>query len=192
MTDARDPFERNPLNGWRVRLLTWVASFNLFWEKLWPQMLPPLAVCGLFLAVALFDFLPMLPLWLHISALVVFAGILGYSIRGLAEEDYRVEERYAWRRLEVDSGMAHRPLDALNDKPVSHLANAGVLWTLHRARMVRMLSRLRVGLPSPGMARRDPFGFRAAVLIVLVIAGAAGVGDARARLERCRKRLPPF
>ena len=184
MTYVRDLREPSPLGRWRLRLLVRIASLNLFWEKLWPRLLSPLAVCGLFLGVALLDFLPLLPFWPHILALAVFAGILGYSIRGLLEGDYRVEERYAWRRLEVDSGMAHRPLDAINDKPVSHLANAGVLWTLHRARMVRMLSRLRVGLPSPGMARRDPFGFRAAVLIILVIAGAAGVGDARARLER--------
>ena len=96
-----------------------VASFNLFWEKLWPQMLPPLAVCGLFLAVALFDFLPMLPLWLHISALVVFAVILGYSIWGLVRGDYHVGRLDARRRVEMDSGVAHRPLEALNDMNLS-------------------------------------------------------------------------
>ena len=184
MTDARDPFERNPLNGWRVRLLTWVASFNLFWEKLWPQMLPLLAVCGLFLAVALFDFLPMLPLWLHISALVVFAVILSYSVWGLVRGDYHVGRLDARRRVEMDSGVAHRPLEALNDELILHRADAGEMWVLHKARMAALLSQLKVGLPSPGMARRDPFGFRAALLMILVIASAAGVGDARARLER--------
>ncbi len=184
MTDARDPCERNPLNGWQVRLLIRIASLNLFWEKLWPRLLPPLAVCGVFLAVALFDFLPMLPFWLHILALTVFALILGYSIGGLAGGHYHVSQRDARRRVETDSGLAHRPLEALDDKPVFYRADAEALWTLHKARMAAMFTRLRVGLPSPGMARRDPFGFRAALLIILVIASAAGIGDARARLER--------
>ena len=184
MAGALGPRERNPLNEWRIRLLIRIARLNLFWEKIWPRLLPPLAVCGLFLAVALLDFLPMLPFWLHIVALAMFAGIFGYSICGLVGGEYHVDERRARRRVETDSGVAHRPLEALDDMPFSHPADADALWTLHKARMAALLSRLRVSLPSPGMARCDPFGFRAALLMIMVIAGAAGIGDARARLER--------
>ena len=180
MAGALGPRERNPLNEWRIRLLIRIAWLNLFWEKIWPRLLPPLAVCGLFLAVALLDFLPMLPFWLHIVALAMFAGIFGYSIRGLVGGDYHVDERRARRRVETDSGVAHRPLEALDDMPFYHPTDADALWTLHKARMAALLSRLRVSLPSPGMARCDPFGFRAALLMIMVISGAAGIGDARA------------
>ncbi|MEK9726359.1 MAG: DUF4175 family protein, partial [Rhodospirillaceae bacterium] len=70
---------RNPLNGWRVRLLVRIARLNLVWERVWPRLLPPVATLGLFLAVALVDLLPMLPFWLHIVALALFAGGFGYS-----------------------------------------------------------------------------------------------------------------
>jgi hypothetical protein len=43
----------------------WLARGALFWEKLWPGLWPALGVTGLFLALALFDLLPGLPLWLH-------------------------------------------------------------------------------------------------------------------------------
>ena len=159
-----------------------IAWLNLFWEKIWPRLLPPLAVCGLFLAVALFDFLPMLPFWLHIVALAMFAVIFAYNIRGLVGGDYNVDERCAMRRVETDSGVAHRPLEALDDMPFFHPADVDVLWRLHKARMQAFVA--LGSLPSPGMARYDPFGFRAALLMIMVIAGAAGIGDARARLER--------
>ena len=186
MAAGREQGVRDPLRSWRVRVLIRAAQLNLLWERLWPRLLPPLAICGMFLAVALLDFLPMLPFWLHIIALALFAGIFGYSLRGLAGGDYRVHEQAARRRVETDSGVAHRPLAALDDQPVApgDDPEAATLWRLHLARMAALLQRLRFGLPSPGMAARDPLALRAALILILVIAGAAGAGDARARLER--------
>jgi len=50
--------------------------------------------------------------------------------------------------------------------------------------MAEAAKRLRVSLPSPGLARFDPYALRAFVLLLLIIAVAAGGGDAGARLER--------
>ena len=45
-------------------------------------------------------------------------------------------------------------------------------------RMAEAAKRLRVSLPSPGLARFDPYALRALVLLLLIIAVAAGGGEA--------------
>ena len=50
------------------------ARLALFWEQLWPALLPALTLAGVFLALALFDVLPLLPGWLHGLVLALIAG----------------------------------------------------------------------------------------------------------------------
>ena len=176
----------NPLASRRVRLLMRAAALASIWERVWPRLLPALATVGLFLAVALLDVLPGLPFAVHVSVLAIFAGMSGYTLRGLLIGDYHTDERATRDRLERDSNLQHRPLTALVDQPLSGQIDAGgrVLWELHLRRMAAVIGKLRVRLPSPGMAALDPFGMRAAVLLIMVIAAAAGATDARALLVR--------
>ncbi|NQU72611.1 MAG: DUF4175 family protein, partial [Rhodospirillales bacterium] len=139
------------------------ARLALFWEQVWPALLPALTLVGVFLALALFDILPLLPHWLHGLVLALTAGGLVWlmwrgvqrvSIAGIAA---------ARRRIERDSGLAHRPLQALSD----HIGAGGddadsvALWRLHQSRMAQAARRLRVGLPTPGAGRGDPWALRA-------------------------------
>ncbi len=55
----------------RFRLLLAWAAF--LWERLWPAFWPVTAAAGIFLAIALFDLLPLLPGWLHAGVLAAFA-----------------------------------------------------------------------------------------------------------------------
>ena len=89
-------------------------------------------------------------------------------------------------RLETDNGLEHRPLAALEDRLALGADDPGAetLWTVHRRRMAERVSALSVRPPAPGMARLDPWGVRAAVVLLLVIGLAAGGGDAETRLER--------
>ena len=82
--------------------------------------------------------------------------------------------------------MAHRPIECLNDElstvhpdPVSEY-----IWQAHKKRVAKGLKSLRFRLPSPEIARYDPFGLRIVPVLMLIIAGTAGVGDAWARIER--------
>ncbi len=174
----------------RYRLLLGVARAAVAWERLWPCLWPAAGVLAVFVSVALLDLLPMLPFWLHSLALVLFAAAFGFMARGAARNYRAVDEKTAEHRLERDSGLDHRPLTALHDRLVTGLGNApgnaGTqgLWRIHLRRMAEAAGRLRVALPSPGLARRDPYGLRAVVLLFLVIAAAAGGGNAWARLER--------
>ena len=166
----------------RMRLARWVLG----WERLWPLLVPPLGLAGIFVALALLDVLPLLPGWLH-------AGVLAAFAVGLAALGRRVASQLAWprpdeaaRRLERDSGISHRPLAALVDQPAGGGGDpvAAALWQAHRDRMAALAERLRLNWPSPGMAARDPLGLRAGVLLLLVIAGTIGGADASRRLLR--------
>ncbi len=54
--------------------------------------------------------------------------------------------------------MAHRPLVTLNDPLSSGTRDeqAAALWQIHRDRVRAALARVRVGWPTPNLARRDP------------------------------------
>jgi len=170
----------------RYRTLLGLSRAALFWERLWPRLCPLAMVIGVFVAVALLDVLPILPAWAHVMALLAFAGAvagaLWYAVPGFRP----ISAIAARRRLETDNGLAHRPLAALEDRLAIGLDDPGAesLWTTHRKRMAEQVGTLSVRPPAPGMAKLDPWGVRAAVVLLLVIGLAAGGGEAETRVER--------
>ena len=70
----------------------------------------------------------------------------------------RLGAQAARRRLEQASGFEHRPLQALSDRMAEGVGDehAEALWRLHLARMAEAARRIRVGMPHPGVAARDP------------------------------------
>src|SRR5690606_38132373 len=107
-------------------------------------------------------------------AVALWRGLRGFRLPDLAA---------AARRLERDGGVQHRPLAALFDHPAGLQDAAGVsLWRAHRERLLAQLPRLRLLPPRAGLARRDPLGLRAALVLLLVIAGVSAGTDWRGRL----------
>jgi hypothetical protein len=141
-------------------------------------------LAGLFLALALMDVLPALPGWLHAGLLAAFAiggaASLWFGLRRLRRPD----DEEAQRRLELESGLPHRPLAAIRDRIAGGDPASEALWRAHQERMRRAVLSLRVGLPRPGLARRDRYALRAVVFLALVVGLAAGIGDAPGRLAR--------
>ena len=69
----------------RYRGLLALASAALFWERLWPRLWPAACILGAFVALALFDMLPVLPDWLHAGILALFAvGFVAAIAVGMA------------------------------------------------------------------------------------------------------------
>ncbi|HYD32771.1 MAG TPA: TIGR02302 family protein [Azospirillaceae bacterium] len=167
----------------RVKLT--LARAALAWERLWPALWPAIAILGLFLALALFNVLPLLEGWLHATLLalfaLVFAGALGWGLRKVRLPG----EAEARRRLERDSGLAHRPLHAVRDTlaAASKDPATAALWRLHQERMRARLKQLKVRPPHPNLAARDPWAVRAAVFLVLFVASAGTWGDWGPRLS---------
>ena len=182
-TPSRPP--RPPGPG-RIAALLALARGALFWERLWPALWPLTGVIGLFLALALVDVLPRLAGWLHSALLLGLAVAAGWSaVRAMARLRLpsRVEAR---RRLELDSGLAHRPLSTRGDPIAAGADNrdSAALWEVHQRRLGATLRALRPRLPRAGLAAVDPFALRAALILLLAIGLAAGGPDWPQRLTR--------
>ncbi|WP_247876115.1 TIGR02302 family protein [Azospirillum sp. TSH100] len=158
------------------------ARVALLWERLGPALWAPLSVLGAFLALALLNLLILLPGWLHGLALLVLAAAFLLSLvvgirrfRAPAEDEAR-------RRLERDSGLSHRPLHTLRDRPAGNDPTAQALWRLHQERTRAAMRGLRVAWPGTEVPAHDRYALRALVILTLVVAGAAAWGDWRPRI----------
>ena len=159
-----------------------LARAALLFETVWPALWPAFTVAGLFLCAAFLNLPPLLPGWWHAAALALtLLAILGLLIRGFA--GIRLPDmRAADRRLETRSGLIHRPLSVLTDKPATTDSVGQALWQAHAARALAQIGRLDVGLPRPGMARRDPRALRYALLLCVLATLAIANLDAPTRL----------
>src|SRR6266702_8597537 len=168
----------------RLRL----ARAALLWERVWPAAWPALCVLGILAVSALFDVLPRLPGAAHAGVLalfaIAFAGAVAWGVRAARTARWP-DPIMARRRIEEASGLPHRPLEALADRPSAPLDGpAADLWAAHQRRMAAAVRRLRVGWPASGLARRDPWGVRS-VLAILLLLGVIDAGaDWRDRVTR--------
>jgi uncharacterized protein (TIGR02302 family) len=165
--------------GWR-RLL---ARVVLWFERLLPALLPAARVAGLFICIALLDLPSLLPWWGHLALLAGTAATIGVLLWRGFSRIVPPDATAGDRRLERDSGLAHRPLAALSDRPATNDPTSLALWRAHVARGLARARQLRLGWPRPGLAALDLRALRYAVLLgllaTLVIAGR----DAPARLK---------
>ncbi len=167
----------------RIRLA--LASLALGWERAWVRLWVPAAYLGLLLVVALTEVLSALPEALHLA--LVFAAFIG--IGAFAWQKLRT---FAWptrdearAHLEAKSPVAHRPLTTVEDAlPPGAEPAQQLLWELHQKRAREDLAQLRVALPAPGVAKRDPWAARAVVVLLLFVAFMGGWSDVSNRLMR--------
>src|ERR1700730_13406649 len=177
--------DRSPDPEARFSLRLRLARAALLWERVWPACWPALAALGVFFAVGLFDLLPRLPGLLHAALLLGFGAAfviaLAVANRGVAVPDQAV----ARRRIELESGLEHRPMQALADRPAAPLDTQSTqLWQAHRRRMEAATRRLRVGFPAARFAGCAGRRLRV-VLLILLLLGTSDAGiDWRDRLAR--------
>ncbi len=161
-----------------------LARANLFWESLWPALWPAMGIAGLFVAAALFDVFGLLPGWLHLLLVIGFALLFLLALSRVRRELRPIGRPEARHRIETDSDLAHRPLGALEDNLAAGTENAATLaiWRAHQERMAAATNRLRLKLPAAGLHRRDPWGLRVALVLVLAAGFLAAGWDAPRRL----------
>ena len=152
-----------------------IARAALWFEQLWPAVWPALGVLGAFVAVALLGLPEFLPPWPRVLlfplVLLTAAGAMWWSWRGVRRPGAEGVDR----RLERASGLAHRPLAALQDRAAAATPEARAVWAVHRARLAAEVGRLRLFAPRPGLPGRDRRALRLLVLLAvaacLVVAG---------------------
>jgi uncharacterized protein (TIGR02302 family) len=150
----------------------------LLWERVWLALWPSSGIAALFLAAALFDLFSPLPWALHALILSGTLTAIGLALYFGLREFRRPGWTEAARRLERDSGFAHRPISEANDRMAAGLGDgwAEELWKLHLAQRLAGIGRFRVAWPSPALGTRDPRFLRFAVVFLLaaslVVAGS--------------------
>jgi uncharacterized protein (TIGR02302 family) len=160
------------------------ARAAILFERVWPAIWPALGAAGLFVIVALLDIPRMLPAWAHLVLLagtfLLVAVLLWRGLSGVRRPDNAAADR----RLETASGLRHRPLSVLTDQPAHADAAGDVLWGAHVRRALGQIGRLRVGRPSPGLARLDRRALRGGLIVALVAALVIAGPDAPARMAQ--------
>ncbi|HAT34967.1 MAG TPA: TIGR02302 family protein, partial [Rhodospirillaceae bacterium] len=93
------------------------------------------------------------------------------------------------RRLEADSGLAHRPLEAIRDRQMAgdEDTTGQVLWRMHQSQMSQAASNLRLRWPHPGLFKRDPWAMRFALVLAIGISAVFAEGDIAERFKRSIK-----
>jgi uncharacterized protein (TIGR02302 family) len=162
--------------------LAWLA---LSWERLWSRLWVPATLLGVFVAIAMTDVLPSLHWVIHTLVVIAAAAGVGFVLWHRLKDFAWPTRGEARARLETTSPVEHRPLTTVED---SLAAGASAvqqwLWRMHQDRARDDLDRLRVKGPAPGIANRDRFATRAAVVLALFVAVVGSWGDIGNRIWR--------
>ncbi len=163
-----------------------LARASLTWERLWPALWPAVALAGVFSIAALLDIFSYLPIWLHATIVVaVLVGLLAALQKAFTRLPH-IKDIQAQHHIEQASNLHHRPLAALDDSLAAGGDNpqARALWWAHQARMAAETSQLKLGMPQASLAKRDPWGMRAGIALMLIIGVVAAGNDSFKRLGR--------
>lgn len=183
-SDPIAPKRRRPGEGKIFR-----ARLTLFWEKLWPALLPALVVPYLILIFALVGGAGWVPFWVRIATLVcaslLFGSLLYRRLRGVGFPSRQAGQA----RLERDGGVTHAALRALDDTPVqsgdpsdADRSNAGALWAAHLEASERRAAAARLHRARATGDQSDPWGLRWLALGVGAVAFIIAGPDWRSRL----------
>ncbi|MBP1179722.1 TIGR02302 family protein [Methylobacterium sp. PvR107] len=172
----------------RLDRLVAQARAAAVWEQAWPVLWRGLGVGLLFLILSWSGlWLDVTPLWRQIG-LGILAMLLVGALLPLAHLG-RPGRRAALARLDReaaarDPALRHGPASAAQDSLAVGAADAGsqALWALHQRRAAQAVAALRVGLPRPGMTRRDPFALRAGLTVAAIASLFAAGPEWRERI----------
>lgn len=172
------------------------ARLALAVEKYWPWLVLAASLAALFLVLALSGLFVAAPVWLRGTGVGLFSVlILSSLLVGL--QFARVTRAEALKRIDAQSGLAHRPVTSYADN-LANTADAPAthaLWQAHQRRISRVIATLKVHPPRPDLAPRDPYALRFAILLALcaafLIAGPERAGRVLAAFDWSTPREAP-
>ncbi len=170
----------------RLERLISRARMVLLWEKIWPSIALS-ALCVLaFLMLGWFGFWEALPPVGRIAGVVLFVLAALYCLVPLLRV-HRPSRAEALARIDAASGLAHHPANGMDDRlALTEDPLTKSLWHIHRARLLKDAEKLQVGQPQPNLVAYDPFGVRAALILL------AGVAFFMSGAERAPRLMAAF
>ena len=162
----------------RLRLRIAQARGLLAWERFAPAYLIAAVALMLFLAGAFAGVWERIGDPWRLIALFTAIGLIGWSVWKNRHLDLP-NRSAAKRRVEADNGLAHRPLDTVEDSP--RVTERG--WNAHLATAEAQLDHVRAPRLRPVLAERDPRYLRYLAPLLLVGAVFVGWGDNAERLR---------
>ena len=159
------------------------ARLRMIWETYAPTLAPG------FLAIGLFSLGAWLALWQWIGdpvRLIALALTLFFVVRSILRAlPLKVPtESDARRRVETDSGQAHRPLDVLDDRP----ALSADVWPAHQKKALAQAGGLTAAKPQAALSLIDTYYLRFIIPLALF---AAAIYMAGFSFERLRSAISP-
>lgn len=165
----------------KIRLRVFLT---MLFERMWPLLLPLFITLALLAILSWFGLFNAMPYWLHLTSLSLLF-VIALAALFLPARVRIPSEKEVNQRIETINALSHQPLTTQTDKIATNdddpLAQA--LWQEHQRRMARQLKNLQSGLPDTAIAKRDPLGIRALVLLLLVTAFAFSYGSRGGRLS---------
>ena len=164
------------------RALVW-ARLTIFWERLWPALASVATAVGFFVAMSwlgLWLWLPPIGRWVGLSLFIVLTAVATLPLLRLRFPT----ASDALRRLDLATGLPHRPATAIADDIASPAKDpwSVALWHAHVERALKAARALSPGLPKPRLALRDPFAMRAFVLVLLIATFFGATGERGRRI----------
>ncbi|MCP4318686.1 MAG: TIGR02302 family protein [Hyphomicrobiales bacterium] len=166
----------------RINLRIQAMRVILFTERAWLRLLPALCVAALFVTLSWFGYFRLVPDWLRLASGTFFAVAIVASL--LAFRGLRWPSRQsALDRLEKDNRIIHQALAVQSDHLESDDAFARSLWQAHQERMAERIEAIHLAPPRPDTPKMDPFGLRAIVALLLVVAFSYSYSNQSGRLS---------
>ena len=168
----------------RIAYVRRQARLALLGQALWSAFWPGQIIVGIFLLLALSDALPRLDAWVHSAVLGALTVAFGWTIWRARRQFRLPPPEAADRQIERASGLKHRPLESLKDRPAAAEPAAQALWAAHLDRIASRIHRLQAGWPAGVMPARDPWAVRILAFVCLAAALGLAGGEAGDRLGR--------
>lgn len=156
-----------------------LAKCVILIERLSPILVIAAGPVLLLVVISLFEGWNGAPAWAHATAIVSSLSLSMLLARRHWRSDLFPRRAEALERMELDGGVRHDALRALEDQPAS---DAGPLWDAHQAEMRLEAQAARLSPPYATANSVDPNGFRYAAVALLVVGLIHAGPDAPGRL----------
>lgn len=168
----------------RYQLVSLFSWLSLFAERFWASFWPALSVLFAFIGLAALRVFPMLGNAGHIFALLVFAVAFIVALARYGTKFHRPSMREVRRAVEKQSGLLHRPLEAILDRPITTSPETAALWAKYQARLKGLWSRTKIHRPHADIAAHDKYSLRYIALVLLLLGLAIGQRETLFRITQ--------